>query len=61
MADRKKPAAKTKPKKKTAPKPVIDARLMAVLSRRLEAIIREMSNTVMKASRSAAITIASDM
>ena len=61
MADRKKPAAKTKPKKKTAPKPVIDARLMAVLSSRLEAIIREMSNTVMKASRSAVIKNARDM
>ncbi len=39
----------------------IDAMLMAVLSSRLEAIIREMSNTVMKASRSAAIKNARDM
>ena len=32
-----------------------DPILLAVLSRRLEAIIREMSNTVMRASRSAVI------
>ena len=38
-----------------------DPLLMAVLSRRLEAIIREMSNTVMRASRSAVITNARDM
>ena len=38
-----------------------DPMLMAVLSSRLEAIVREMSNTVMKASRSAAITNARDM
>jgi N-methylhydantoinase B len=49
-------------KGKAAPaKPTIDARLMAVLSSRLEAIIREMSNTVMKASRSAVIKNARDM
>ena len=41
--------------------PDIDPILMAVLSRRLEAIIREMSNTVMRASRSAVITNARDM
>lgn len=35
--------------------------LMAVLSSRLEAIVREMANTVMKASRSAAITNGRDM
>jgi N-methylhydantoinase B len=34
---------------------------MAVLSSRLEAIVREMANTVMKASRSAAITNGRDM
>ena len=38
-----------------------DPLLMAVLSRRIEAIIREMSNTVMRASRSAVITNARDM
>ena len=38
-----------------------DPILLAVLSRRLEAIIREMSNTVMRASRSAVITNARDM
>jgi N-methylhydantoinase B len=38
-----------------------DPLLMAVLSSRLEAIIREMSNTVMKASRSAVIKNARDM
>ena len=38
-----------------------DPMLMAVLASRLEAIVREMSNTVMKASRSAAITNARDM
>jgi N-methylhydantoinase B len=39
----------------------IDPMLMAVLASRLEAIIREMSNTVMKASRSAVIKNARDM
>ncbi len=39
----------------------IDPALMAVLSSRLEAIIREMTNTVMKASRSAVIKNARDM
>ena len=39
----------------------IDPVLMSVLSRRLEAIIREMCNTVMKASRSAAVKNARDM
>ena len=38
-----------------------DPILLAVLSRRLESIIREMSNTVMRASRSAVITNARDM
>jgi N-methylhydantoinase B len=52
----------SKARKAPAAKPVaIDARLMAVLSSRLEAIIREMSNTVMKASRSAVIKNARDM
>jgi N-methylhydantoinase B/oxoprolinase/acetone carboxylase alpha subunit len=41
--------------------PEISPFLMAILSSRLEAIIREMSNTVMKASRSAAIKNARDM
>ena len=41
--------------------PSFDPILLAVLSRRLEAIIREMSNTVMRASRSAVITNARDM
>lgn len=48
----------------TARKPArkgFDPMLMAVLSSRLEAIVREMSNTVMKASRSAAITNARDL
>ena len=46
----------------TEPPPTrFDPLLMAVLSRRLEAIIREMSNTVMRASRSAVITNARDM
>ena len=40
--------------------PRFDPILMSVLSSRLEAIIREMSNTVMKASRSGAITNARD-
>ena len=54
------PAAKARrPAAKATPK--IDPRLMAVLSSRLEAIIREMSNTVMKASRSAVIKNARDM
>jgi len=39
----------------------LDPLLMSVLSSRLEAIIREMSNTVMKASRSAVIKNARDM
>ena len=39
----------------------IDPALMAVLASRLEAIIREMTNTVMKASRSAVIKNARDM
>ncbi len=39
----------------------IDPIVMSVLSNRLEAIIREMSNTVMKASRSAVIKNARDM
>ena len=39
----------------------VDPTLMAVLSSRLEAIIREMTNTVMKASRSAVIKNARDM
>ena len=39
----------------------IDPVLMSVLSSRLEAIIREMCNTVMKASRSAAVKNARDM
>ena len=39
----------------------IDPVLMTVLSSRFEAIIREMSNTVMKASRSAVIKNARDM
>ena len=43
------------------PAPEISPFLMAVLSSRLEAIIREMTNTVMKASRSAAIKNARDM
>ena len=44
-----------------APASQIDPVLMSVLSSRLEAIIREMCNTVMKASRSAAIKNARDM
>lgn len=40
---------------------MIDPTLMAVLSSRLESIIREMTNTVMKASRSAVIKNARDM
>ena len=42
-------------------KPEINPFLMAILSSRLEAIIREMTNTVMKASRSAAIKNARDL
>ena len=45
----------------TASSNKIDPVLMAVLSSRFEAIIREMSNTVMKASRSAVIKNARDM
>lgn len=41
--------------------PAFDPRLMAVLSSRLQAIIREMTNTVMKASRSAVIKNARDL
>jgi N-methylhydantoinase B len=39
----------------------IDPFLMSVLASRFEAIIREMTNTVMKASRSAVIKNARDM
>jgi len=45
----------------TIPDASFDPILMSVLSNRLEAIIREMSNTVMKASRSAVIKNARDM
>ena len=38
----------------------IDPFLMSVLSSRFEAIIREMTNTVMRASRSAVIKVARD-
>ena len=58
------PTKPTKAAKKAngkASKLGFDPMLMAVLSSRLEAIVREMSNTVMKASRSAAITNARDM
>src|SRR5262245_61255008 len=42
-------------------RPRIDPFLMSVLASRFEAIIREMTNTVMKASRSAVIKNARDM
>ena len=51
----------TKATQPCQPEGKIDPILMSVLSNRLEAIIREMSNTVMKASRSAVIKNARDM